>query len=133
MRFSRLGNPASSAGNLIVLVLFARGVFAFKKVWLSLLFFGVPHPPKPISARGRARTMGGAARRPDKSELGASISDCSDVFYQKFLNSAVARKKGKGENESQQHSLSLQPLTRLSRTVNSSAHPASGGARRAQY
>ena len=39
------------------------------------------------------------------SESGVSLLLCSDLFYQKFIIAAVARKRGKGENESQQHSL----------------------------
>ena len=34
-----------------------------------------------------------------------NLQNCSDLFYQKYIIAAVARKRGKGENESQQHSL----------------------------
>ena len=52
------------------------------------------HALRPDSARERAKPVGGAVRRPDKSEHGVCLQTSSDLFYQKFINDAVARKKG---------------------------------------
>jgi hypothetical protein len=66
-----LGKASREAGHL---VLFARGGFVFKKgggvVFILRLVFV---RSKPAGARERAKPMGGAARRPDKSEMGVCL------------------------------------------------------------
>jgi len=82
---SRLGKVSRNAGQNI-----ASGVF-LKKVLAKLKSFGFLFSFRPKSPWQRDKSMGGAARRPANSGIGAIVPNCSNLFDQKLLTFASCR------------------------------------------